>query len=145
MAKLLYLLALMCLVTLFGASTSARHHTHPHPPVAVPSSPQGGDCATVIFDLIECVSFLVEGSNESKPDASCCIAYESVLSVSDECICVAINQSAGMGIALNLTKLVTLPTACGMPAFPIAKCHSELFIPSLLYILMYVPLIFPYM
>ncbi|XP_038717276.1 non-specific lipid transfer protein GPI-anchored 31-like [Tripterygium wilfordii] len=89
-----------------------------------PSSPSV-DCSTVIFDMLDCVPFLSDGSTQTKPTPGCCSGYQSVISVDPECICFAIKSSGDMGIKLNITKAMTLPSACGLPAPPV-DCGSKL-------------------
>ncbi|KAF5739716.1 Bifunctional inhibitor/lipid-transfer protein/seed storage 2S albumin superfamily protein [Tripterygium wilfordii] len=89
-----------------------------------PSSPSV-DCSTVIFDMLDCVPFLSDGSTQTKPTPGCCSGYQSVISVDPECICFAIKSSGDMGIKLNITKAMTLPSACGLPAPPV-DCGTAL-------------------
>ncbi|KAF5740252.1 Bifunctional inhibitor/lipid-transfer protein/seed storage 2S albumin superfamily protein [Tripterygium wilfordii] len=89
------------------------------------AAPPSVDCSAVIYELFDCISFLSDGSTVMKPTTDCCNGYQTVIAVDPRCICFAIKSSGDLGIQLNITKAMTLPSACGFPAPPV-DCGTSL-------------------
>ncbi|CAN6542693.1 unnamed protein product [Malus baccata var. baccata] len=90
-------------------------------------SPSADGCNDVIFEIADCIPFLSDGNTNTKPEGSCCPGLEMVLKASDGCICEAIESSADLGVHINMTKAMTLPSACGIsaPSF-LSECNIPL-------------------
>ena len=58
-----------------------------------PSISPALDCSDLIFgnNILDCVPFMSDGSEKTKPEVSCCSGFETVLNTNAECICFAIN------------------------------------------------------
>ncbi|GMH17458.1 hypothetical protein Nepgr_019299 [Nepenthes gracilis] len=91
-----------------------------------PASPATGkgDCSFLIVDMANCVSYLSNGSNDTKPDSACCLGLQTVLKSNAGCLCAALNNTAGFGIDLNMSRAVSLPAACHVTSPPITKCDG---------------------
>ncbi|KAK6938181.1 Bifunctional inhibitor/plant lipid transfer protein/seed storage helical domain [Dillenia turbinata] len=88
-------------------------------------SPSPPSCDSIIYDMIDCVEFLTDGSNVTTPSPACCFGFQTVLKA--DCVCQALKSSQDLGIAVNLTRAVALPPACGVSnAPPISKCGMSL-------------------
>ncbi|CAH2070566.1 unnamed protein product [Thlaspi arvense] len=97
-------------------------------PVATPApGPSNSDCSTVIYDMMDCLSYLTPGSNDTTPTKACCVGIESVLKYNPTCICVGLASSKNMGIALNNTRALAIPTTCKIP---IAAPHCGIMSPG---------------
>ncbi|XP_058084863.1 non-specific lipid transfer protein GPI-anchored 11-like [Magnolia sinica] len=73
--------------------------------------------------LGDCVTFVENGSMVSKPEGSCCAGLKIVVKDSPTCLCEALKiGSSDFGIALNLTKALTLPSACGISTPSFSNC-----------------------
>ncbi|KAJ6997733.1 hypothetical protein NC653_014090 [Populus alba x Populus x berolinensis] len=107
------------LATLAVLANSAHHESSPRKsPAPAPSA----DCTDVAFDMLDCITYLSDGSEAAKPTDSCCAGFEAVLSLDAECLCFAIKHSADFGVALNLTRAAALSSKCGVSAPPLSKC-----------------------
>ncbi|KAJ4822504.1 hypothetical protein Tsubulata_016883 [Turnera subulata] len=93
----------------------------PPPPPTASSPPP--DCSKIIYDMVDCVSFLTSGSTTTEPGKSCCSGYESIIGVSPVCLCAAFEASANMHISVNLTRAVALPSLCGIDD-PKVNCNN---------------------
>ncbi|KAH7567789.1 hypothetical protein JRO89_XS07G0149600 [Xanthoceras sorbifolium] len=129
---LLVVCVMAALAAVANSAPSKAPSLSPSPvPVPAPShsssspAPSPSDCSTVIYHMASCLSFLGNDSKVTKPDSSCCSGFKSVLHVGFECICTAVNSSARMGLALNMTKANTLPSACGVSAPPLTHCNAK--------------------
>ncbi|GAB4839533.1 hypothetical protein Ancab_029059 [Ancistrocladus abbreviatus] len=119
------------------AAAVASHHEHapapsqwaPYEPIPAPPS-EGMDCMSVVFNMADCISYLNEGSNDTKPDKWCCQGLQEVLNMNASCLCYALKNSAELGIDLNMTRAATLPSLCHVQAPPISKCGISLTPPS---------------
>ncbi|XP_031475865.1 non-specific lipid transfer protein GPI-anchored 11-like [Nymphaea colorata] len=79
------------------------------------------DCNTVLVDMSPCLSFVQNGSQESKPEEACCQGLKTVIKKSEECLCEVLKSGGSLGIALNLTRATELPAACKVTAPPALK------------------------
>ncbi|KAJ6348414.1 hypothetical protein OIU76_004809 [Salix suchowensis] len=70
----------------------------------------------------DCLSFVSNGSTSTKPEGTCCSGLKTVLSTDAECLCEAFKSSAQFGIVLNVTKALSLPSACKIHAPPASNC-----------------------
>ncbi|KAF8405981.1 hypothetical protein HHK36_008061 [Tetracentron sinense] len=110
MVKVLFLL---CVLAIWAVATVNCAAPAPAPVV---------DCSTLIFSMVDCLSFVSNGSKESKPQGNCCSGLKTVLKTDAECICEAFKSSAQLGIVLNVTKASSLPASCGVSAPSISNC-----------------------
>ncbi|KAJ6735726.1 BIFUNCTIONAL INHIBITOR/LIPID-TRANSFER PROTEIN/SEED STORAGE 2S ALBUMIN SUPERFAMILY PROTEIN-RELATED [Salix viminalis] len=99
-----------------GHGSSPRKSPAPSPSV---------DCADVAFDMLDCITYLSDGSETAKPTDSCCAGFEAVISLDADCLCFALKHSADFGVDVNLTRAAALSSDCGVSAPPLSKCGSE--------------------
>lgn len=113
--------ALLCLVSFwiftFIAVESAAHQSAPAP---------AADCNNLILNLADCLSFVTNGSTEKKPAGTCCSGLKMVLKTDADCLCEGFKNSAQLGVALNVTKALSLPSACHVSAPSVTNCGCEL-------------------
>ncbi|XP_021603803.1 non-specific lipid transfer protein GPI-anchored 4-like [Manihot esculenta] len=83
------------------------------------------ECNTVLYDMVDCVPYLSVGGKNTL-DPSCCGGFRSVVAVNPMCICEGLENSAKLGIELNMTRAALLPSACGIVVPPISNCHISL-------------------
>ncbi|KAI6689347.1 hypothetical protein NL676_026175 [Syzygium grande] len=91
------------------------------PPPSCSSFVSNSSCSQIIYGMIDCISFLSAGGAATKPVASCCSGFKSVLKADADCICQAIKLAPQMGIKLNMTRAVKLPSDCGVSHFSVSK------------------------
>ncbi|XP_010530168.1 PREDICTED: non-specific lipid-transfer protein-like protein At2g13820 [Tarenaya hassleriana] len=114
-------LAISLLVALVSSSSIApihgRQNSQAKPPAMPPAvspapGPSNSDCSTIIFNMADCLSFISEGSTDPKPTKSCCDGMNSVLEYNPKCICAGLDSGRQMGIQLNNTRAVSMPSLC---------------------------------
>ncbi|XP_058191906.1 non-specific lipid transfer protein GPI-anchored 31-like isoform X2 [Rhododendron vialii] len=105
------------LISIFAifSVAGAAHHSAP---------PPAPDCSTVILNLVDCLSYVTSGSTVSKPEGTCCSGLKTVLKTNADCLCEAFKNSAQLGVTLNVTKALDLPSACRVSAPSISNCVS---------------------
>ncbi|CAH9125639.1 unnamed protein product [Cuscuta epithymum] len=81
---------------------------------AIPAAAQ--DCGPVINNLAGCLSFVSDVSTRTEPEGTCCSGLKLVLATNASCLCEGLKGSAGFGVSLNVTKAMTLPSACHVSA-----------------------------
>ncbi|CAN6484744.1 unnamed protein product [Victoria cruziana] len=95
--------------------------------VAVAEGANGGgptpssDCSSVLLDMSDCLSYVQNGSKESKPQGACCQGLEKVIKKNATCLCEVLKDSGSFGIAINLTRATELPAACKVDVPPALK------------------------
>ncbi|KAE9591852.1 hypothetical protein Lal_00038731 [Lupinus albus] len=80
------------------------------------------DCSTIILTMSDCLSFVTNGSKTTKPEGSCCSGLKPVLKTAPTCLCEAFKSSSQFGVVLNVTKAVSLPSACKVSAPSVSNC-----------------------
>ncbi|XP_008803745.1 non-specific lipid transfer protein GPI-anchored 11-like [Phoenix dactylifera] len=80
------------------------------------------DCTSALLSLADCLTFVEPGSNVTKPQGNCCSALKKVVKEEVACLCEAFKGSSAFGITINMTKALTLPSACGITTPPFSKC-----------------------
>ncbi|XP_073030523.1 non-specific lipid transfer protein GPI-anchored 31-like isoform X1 [Primulina eburnea] len=80
------------------------------------------DCSTLVLTMVDCLSFVTEGSKLTKPEGQCCSGLKNVLKTKAECLCETFRNSAQLGVKLNVSKAATLPAACSVSAPSISNC-----------------------
>ncbi|KAI4342274.1 hypothetical protein MLD38_026916 [Melastoma candidum] len=113
-----YSLAAILLLTLAAAALSA-HPRHD-------ASPPAADCSSLVLTMADCLSFVSNGSTVDKPEGTCCAGLKTVLKTDAACLCEALRSSAQLGVVLNVSKAMTLPSACKVPAASAAKCSLSI-------------------
>ncbi|KAG6483315.1 hypothetical protein ZIOFF_059959 [Zingiber officinale] len=83
------------------------------------------DCSNVLTDLLDCLSYVSNGSKTSSPSAGCCIGVADVVIGSPSCICDALKQARELGVELNTSRVLALPAACDVKA-PEMRCGGEI-------------------
>ncbi|KAF5196753.1 Non-specific lipid-transfer protein-like protein [Thalictrum thalictroides] len=107
-AVILCVLALWCVCNVNCATKSA------------PAPSQ--DCTTLILGMTDCLPFVTSGDPAKKPEGGCCAGLKSVLKSAPECICQTFKNVGQFGVTLNITKAMTLPSACNVKAPPFSQC-----------------------
>ncbi|XAR53069.1 hypothetical protein NMG60_11021468 [Bertholletia excelsa] len=106
---------LLSVVAIFAAVNLGSAAVAPAPAPAV-------DCSTLIGNMVDCLSYVSNGSTVQKPEGKCCSGLKKVLKTDADCICQAFKSSGQMGVALNVTKAAGLPHACHLSAPSINNC-----------------------
>ncbi|KAK1440293.1 hypothetical protein QVD17_06118 [Tagetes erecta] len=96
----------------------SAHHTAAPAPAA--------DCSTVILNMADCLSYVTADSTVTKPEGTCCSGLKSVLKTDAQCLCEAFKNSAQLGVSLNITKALALPSACHINAPSATNCGISL-------------------
>ncbi|XP_027112884.1 non-specific lipid transfer protein GPI-anchored 31 [Coffea arabica] len=108
----LFLVGLV-LVSNAVVESAGSGHTAPAPAV---------DCSSLVLNMADCLSFVTSGSTVKKPEGTCCSGLKTVLKTDAECLCEAFKNSAQLGVTLNVTKALTLPSACHVSAPSVSNC-----------------------
>ncbi|KAK3185032.1 hypothetical protein Dsin_032318 [Dipteronia sinensis] len=114
--------SLLLIVTMLAAVdySHCAHHHHVAAPAPAP------DCQSLILNMADCLSFVSAGSIDSKPTGACCSGLKTVLQADAECLCEAFKSSASLGVTLNVTKALSLPTVCKLSAPSVSNCNLSL-------------------
>ncbi|KAG8387349.1 hypothetical protein BUALT_Bualt02G0012200 [Buddleja alternifolia] len=83
-------------------------------------------CANDLVGLATCLSYV---SGESKsPPIDCCTGLKQVLQKSPECLCLLIKDrnDPSLGLKINATLALGLPSQCHAPAASISNCPALL-------------------
>ncbi|XP_058752115.1 non-specific lipid transfer protein GPI-anchored 31-like [Vicia villosa] len=107
---------ILCIFTIFAIHfTNAASSSHHAPSPSV-------DCSTLVLTMADCLSFVTNDSTISKPEGTCCSGLKTVLKSAPSCLCEAFKSSAQFGVVLNVSKALTLPSACKVSAPSLSNC-----------------------
>ncbi|EOX94705.1 hypothetical protein QUC31_004644 [Theobroma cacao] len=79
-------------------------------------------CTTALTSLFPCLNYIT--GNSSTPSPTCCSQLKSVVQSSPQCLCSALNSGASLGISINQTLALQLPSACQVQTPPISQCNA---------------------
>ncbi|XP_073138011.1 non-specific lipid transfer protein GPI-anchored 29-like [Henckelia pumila] len=118
-----------CILALWAAAAAAQapasSPSPSHSPVQPPGKSEPEDCSTLVYNMIDCLTYITKGSNETKPDDSCCSGFKSVVKGNAECICVALNSSESLGIYIDVSRARKLSSFCHVSPNPVDKCKAK--------------------
>ncbi|XP_057497166.1 non-specific lipid transfer protein GPI-anchored 31-like [Actinidia eriantha] len=80
------------------------------------------DCSGVFLSLADCLSYVTGDGSVKKPEGTCCSGLKTVLKTEPECLCEAFKSSAQLGVTLNITRALALPSACHLSAPSVSNC-----------------------
>ncbi|KAH0455963.1 hypothetical protein IEQ34_015995 [Dendrobium chrysotoxum] len=109
------------IILLGGAwAETERSVAAPSPSSSLPPA----DCLSELLSLSGCLPYVQAGSTVAKPDASCCSPLKKVVKEKPACLCQAFGSSSTFGISLNITKALSLPSACSVKTPSVSNCNS---------------------
>ncbi|KAL6660170.1 hypothetical protein ACP70R_002292 [Stipagrostis hirtigluma subsp. patula] len=100
--------------------------------VAMASADMSADkneCADQLVGLAPCLQYVQGQAREPAPD--CCGGLRQVLGKSPKCLCVLVKDKddPNLGIKINATLALALPSACGATHANVSHCPQLLHIP----------------
>ncbi|KAH0782425.1 hypothetical protein KY290_002023 [Solanum tuberosum] len=87
------------------------------------------ECTQSLIGLATCLPYV--GGNAPAPTPDCCTGLKQVLKASKKCLCLLIKDrnDPDVGLQLNVTLALTLPSVCKAPA-NISECPALLHLPA---------------
>jgi hypothetical protein len=94
-------------------------------------------CMDKLLNLSDCLTYVLNGSNLTKPDKGCCPELAGLVESNAICLCVLLgtNVSESTGIAIDVKRALKLPSVCAVKTPPASTCSGSYFsLPPRLYI-----------
>ncbi|CAH8261444.1 unnamed protein product [Arabidopsis lyrata] len=80
-------------------------------------------CTNVLISLAPCLNYIT--GNSTSPTQQCCRQLGSVVQSSPACLCQVLNGGGSqLGINVNQTQALGLPTACNVQTPPVSRCNT---------------------
>ncbi|XP_054794653.1 non-specific lipid transfer protein GPI-anchored 5-like [Prosopis cineraria] len=80
-------------------------------------------CTNVLVSLSPCLNY-IQG-NSSTPSSSCCSQLSSVVRSQPQCLCQVLSGGgSSLGININQTQALALPSACKVQTPPTSQCKA---------------------
>ncbi|KAJ4954880.1 hypothetical protein NE237_011663 [Protea cynaroides] len=80
-------------------------------------------CTNEIISMSPCLNYIT--GNSSTPSSSCCSQLASVVKSKPQCLCQVLNGGgASLGININQTQALALPSACDVQTPSVSKCND---------------------
>ena len=81
-------------------------------------------CTSVIISMSPCLNYIT--GNSSTPSSSCCAQLANVVKSQPQCLCEVVNGGASsLGINVNQTQALALPSACNVQTPSISRCNGK--------------------
>ena len=81
-------------------------------------------CTNALVSLSPCLNY-IQG-NSSTPSSSCCQQLSSVVRSDPQCLCQVLNGGgSSLGISINQTQALALPSACKVQTPPLSQCKGN--------------------
>lgn len=96
----------------------------PAPTEVVAPSPEP-DCLTALADLADCLSFVDQGSNLTKPDPACCPEVADLVKSQPVCLCELLSNSTQFGISIDENRALELPSLCRLKTPSVSLCAGR--------------------
>ncbi|KAI4383721.1 hypothetical protein MLD38_009526 [Melastoma candidum] len=113
----------LLLLLVVGASAAAAPAPAPSTSTTTPvaSAPAPAlDCTSYFTNLTDCLPYVVQGSNLTKPDKACCPELAGLVDSNPVCLCSLLQQASSFGVDVN--RAMKLPAACSVSTPPISLC-----------------------
>ncbi|KAI3461204.1 hypothetical protein Pfo_017867 [Paulownia fortunei] len=92
-------------------------------PTAMAPSP-GPDCFTALANLADCLSFVEDGSNLTKPDPACCPEVANLVDTQPICLCELLSNSTQFGFSIDTNRALKLPSLCNVTTPSVSLCAA---------------------
>ncbi|KAF9596380.1 hypothetical protein IFM89_009728 [Coptis chinensis] len=83
---------------------------------------QSSSCTNMIISMSPCLNYIT--GNSFTPSSSCCSQLSSVISSQPQCLCQVLNSGGSLGLNINQTLALQLPSACRVQTPPISQCNN---------------------
>ena len=92
--------------------------------VTVAQTQTQSSCTSVLISLSPCLDYIT--GNASVPSSACCSQLASVVGSQPQCLCEVVNGDASsVGLNINQTLALTLPSACKVQTPPVSSCNGK--------------------
>ncbi|KAL1807985.1 hypothetical protein ACET3Z_024975 [Daucus carota] len=131
MASAAMLFLTMMVICYYSANAQAPAGMPVQSPMAVTGvAPAAGpvgetDCTTALFGMSDCLGYVQQGSNATKPDPACCPELSGLLKNQPTCLCLLLGDtSSTFGIQIDLSRAIDLPKTCGLQLPDLSACPA---------------------
>ncbi|KAH9729787.1 AAI domain-containing protein [Citrus sinensis] len=88
---------------------------------------QSSDCNNVLISMSPCLDYIT--GNSSRPSSSCCSELSNTVKSQPQCLCEVIkgggSSASSLGINVNQTQAMALPSACNVQTPPVSRCNGN--------------------
>uniref|UniRef100_A0A453M565 Bifunctional inhibitor/plant lipid transfer protein/seed storage helical domain-containing protein n=1 Tax=Aegilops tauschii subsp. strangulata TaxID=200361 RepID=A0A453M565_AEGTS len=76
------------------------------------------ECADKLMGLATCLTYVQLTATARAPTPDCCSGFRQVLGTSKRCMCILVKDrdEPALGIKVNITRSMNLPSVCNIPA-----------------------------
>ncbi|PQP96339.1 non-specific lipid transfer protein GPI-anchored 2 [Prunus yedoensis var. nudiflora] len=116
MGRAIMLLMMMMTTTMLHAVLAQNA------PASAPG-PASPDCQTALLGLVDCLTYVTQGSNLTKPDKPCCPELAGLVKNTPICLCTLLaNSSVSSSYGIDVNRALKLPTVCKVQTPPASEC-----------------------
>ncbi|GER34279.1 lipid-transfer protein [Striga asiatica] len=89
--------------------------------VFIRATAQSG-CSSVLIGMASCLNYV--SGEATSPSPSCCSTLANVVRSQPRCLCIIVNADGGatIGVSINKTLALELPTVCYVETPPVSRC-----------------------
>ncbi|KAI4308317.1 hypothetical protein L6164_031403 [Bauhinia variegata] len=120
---------LLVAASCYGGVSAQAPVSSPETPgtAASPGPAAGTDCFTALVGLSDCLTYVEDGSNLTKPDKGCCPELSNLVNTNPICLCQLLgnpNATSSIGVKIDLNRALKLPSVCKVETPPVSTCSA---------------------
>ncbi|XP_015891522.3 non-specific lipid transfer protein GPI-anchored 5-like isoform X1 [Ziziphus jujuba] len=82
-------------------------------------------CTRVMISLSPCLNYVTGNSSNTPPSSSCCSQLANIVQSQPQCLCSVLNGGgSSLGVTINQTQALSLPSACNVQTPPARHCNG---------------------
>ncbi|QCD78801.1 hypothetical protein DEO72_LG1g2437 [Vigna unguiculata] len=109
---------------LLALACCAASAPSPAPETAAAPTPGVDSCFMALTNMSDCLTFVEEGSNLTKPDTGCCPGLAGLIDSNPICLCDLLGKPDAIGIKIDLNRALKLPSICNVSTPPVSACSA---------------------
>ncbi|XP_051134104.1 non-specific lipid transfer protein GPI-anchored 11-like isoform X2 [Andrographis paniculata] len=94
------------------------------PTAAAPAPAPGLDCTMYLTNMIDCLSYVENGSNTSRPEKACCTELANLVNTQPICLCELLGHSDRVPFPIDINRALKLPSLCKVSTPPVTLCAA---------------------
>ena len=92
-----------------------------------PAPAASTDCMSELLTMSDCLTYVEEGSNLTKPDKACCPELAKLVNNNPICLCYLLqkNSTSNYGIEIDMNRALHLPSVCKVETPAASNCARK--------------------
>ncbi|KAI9116805.1 hypothetical protein K1719_012171 [Acacia pycnantha] len=117
------IVAALIITATYHGTTSAK--APPSPGIAPAPGKAITECFKALVNTSDCLSYVKSESNLTKAEKGCCPEMAGLVESNPICLCELLGHPEALGFAIDVHKVLNLPSLCGLSSPPnVTSCSA---------------------